>query len=329
MRFLLSGEQRAFAASLDELLTGVGVAGVARDRAAGRFGPGRALWSALAELGVSALAVPERWEGLGAHPADLVVAFDRLGRHGVPGPVVESMAFVPALLADSPGLAEAWLPRLASGSAVATAAVTPHAPYAPDADLADLVLLADLPGGTARFAGIAEGPLVSVDRTRRLFALKAGEVFGPAPVRAAFDLGVLACSAYLLGAGTALLAASTEHAKRRVQFGHPVGRFQAVKHRLADVYIGLELAGPLLYGAAVSIADGAPTAGRDVAAAKVACGDAAYRAARAALQVHGAIGYTAEHDLGRLITAVRALVSAWGTPSAHRAAIMAALETAP
>ncbi|HEX8627793.1 MAG TPA: acyl-CoA dehydrogenase family protein, partial [Catenuloplanes sp.] len=77
--------------------------------------------------------------------------------------------------------------------------------------------------------------------------------------------------------------------------------------------------------AAVTIARDAPTAARDTSAAKVACADAAHRAARAALQVHGAIGYTAEYGLGRWLTKIRALLPAWGTQSEHRARVMAAL----
>ena len=137
--------------------------------------------------------------------------------------------------------------------------------------------------------------------------------------------GALACSAQLLGAGRALLEASVRHASVRAQFGRPVGAFQAVKHKLADVAIGLEFARPLLDAAAVALADDAATAGRDISAAKVACADAAYRAARAALQVHGAIGYTAEHDLSLWLTKIRALVPAWGSQAEHRARVVAGL----
>jgi alkylation response protein AidB-like acyl-CoA dehydrogenase len=109
------------------------------------------------------------------------------------------------------------------------------------------------------------------------------------------------------------------HARVREQFGRPVGANQAVQHRLADVAIGLEYARPLLDAAAGSLVP------LDVSAAKVACGDAAYAAARAALQVHGAIGYTAEHDLSLWLTKVRALVPAWGSQGEHRARVMAEL----
>ena len=72
----------------------------------------------------------------------------------------------------------------------------------------------------------------------------------------------------------------------------------------------------------MALAGDGPTAGRDVSAAKVACAEAAYRAARAALQVHGAIGYTAEHDLSRFLLQVRALVPAWGAQAEHRARVL-------
>ena len=118
---------------------------------------------------------------------------------------------------------------------------------------------------------------------------------------------------------------SVRHATQRTQFGRPVGAFQAVKHRLADVAIGLEFARPLADAAAVALAGSCATAERDVSAAKVACAEAAYGAARAALQVHGAIGYTREHDLSLWLTKVRALLPAWGTQAEHRAIVLAAL----
>ena len=151
---------------------------------------------------------------------------------------------------------------------------------------------------------------------------------GPAADSAAaraFEAGVLAAAAQLLGTGRALLDAGVRHARQRTQFGQPIGAFQAVKHHLADMAIGLEFARPLLDAAALALAAGAATAPRDVSAAKVACADSAHRAARAALQVHGAIGYTQEHDLHLWLTKVRALAGAWGSQAWHRARVMAAI----
>lgn len=106
------------------------------------------------------------------------------------------------------------------------------------------------------------------------------------------------------------------YVRQRTQFGVPVGSFQAVKHRLADAKVALEFARPLVFGAAVTL-DPA-----DAAAAKVTACEAAYTTARTALQLHGAIGYTAEYDLSLWFTRARALRTAWGTPAACRATVL-------
>jgi alkylation response protein AidB-like acyl-CoA dehydrogenase len=322
MRFALSPEQRQFAETLHELLAAGDSPAAARSWAEGDPAPGAKLWHQLAETGVTALAVPQRWDGLGAHPVDLIVACEELGHHALPGPVVESLAAVPALLTalGDESLCREWLPRLAAGDVLATLAVPPRLPYAVDADTAGLVLLVD---GDTLTIGRPAGVHRSVDETRRLFKLDAGEKLGTVAAAAAFDIGTLACAAQLLGAGRALLDATVRYAGQRTQFGQPIGAFQAVAHQLADVLIGLTFARPLLYAAATALADGSPTAARDVSAAKVACADAAHRAARTALQVHGAIGYTREYDLWLWLTKVRALIPAWGTPAEHRARVAA------
>jgi hypothetical protein len=138
-------------------------------------------------------------------------------------------------------------------------------------------------------------------------------------VQRAFDLGVLATAAQLVGAAEALLSAAVGYAKQRTQFGRVIGSYQAIKHKLADVHIAIDLARPLVYGAALSLQP------RDVSAAKVAASDAALLAARSSLQTHGAIGFTQEHDLSLLLLRVQALRPAWGTPEAHRRRVLEAL----
>jgi len=308
------------------MLADADVPGAARRWASGDLAPGLAVWRRLADLGVTALAVPEKQGGLGASPLDLVVACEELGHHAVPGPAAESLAAGPVLLG---ALAEAgpascgeWLARLAAGDLIVTLAAPPCVPLAADTEAAGLVLFAE--DGVVGRAG-AGTTFRSVDPSRSLTEVHCGPVLADGvagAVARALDFGVLACSAQLLGAGRALLEASVRHAGVRVQFGRPVGVFQAVKHRLADVAIGLEFARPLLEAAGVALAGDEPAAGRDVSAAKVACAEAAYRAARAALQVHGAIGYTAEHELSRFLLQVRALVPAWGSPAEHRARVL-------
>lgn len=301
MRFALTAEQRQFATTLDDLLTAAAVPSAVRAWASGDHAPGLAIWRELADLGVMALAVPERFGGLDADKVDLVVAFEQLGRHVVPGPLVESIAVAPALAGES------LLPDLACGKVIATVAVPPHVPYAVDADIADVVLT---PAGPAAVGA----RVTSVDAARRLFRVEAAAVEHPA-----FEVGVLAVSAQLVGLGQAMVERAVEYAKTRTQFGGPIGRFQAVKHLLADALVGVELARPLVYGAAVTMSP------RDISAAKVAAGEAADRAARVALQVHGAVGYTQEYDLGLWLTKARALRSAWGTPSTHRTRVLDSL----
>ena len=359
MSLARSAEQEQFGAALHDMLTAADAPGAARRWAAGDRAPGLALWRELAGLGVTALAVPEKWGGLGASPMDLVVACEELGHHALPGPVAESVVAVPELLAalidqgpgdralsdralEGEGLGDGrpgnddfgagWLSGLAAGDLIAALALPPRLPHAVDVDAAGLVLLAE---ADALWVAAPGARHQSVDPARSLFEVSGERVLarGPAVADAAaraLNFGALASAAQLLGAGRALLEASVRHAGRRVQFGQPVGAFQAVKHHLADVAIGLEFARPLLDAAAIALAAGggatnAGTAARDVSAAKIACADAAVRAARVALQVHGAIGYTSELDLSLWLTKVRALAPAWGSQAEHRAVVMAAL----
>ncbi|MDT4974395.1 MAG: hypothetical protein QOG98_153, partial [Pseudonocardiales bacterium] len=279
------------------------------------------VWRRLADAGVTALGTREEYGGLDAHPVDLVLAFEELGRSAMPGPFVESVAVLPTLLAGTSAADQ--LTGMAAGDVIATVAMPPRVPFALDAAAADLVLAVD--GATMRAATIT-GERESIDATRRLAKVTAGDVIADSvDVARAFEFGALATAAQILGAGTALLDLATSYAKQRVQFGRPIGEFQAVKHQLADAMVGLEFARPLLYGAALAVATDATTSVRDVSAAKVACADAAYQASRTALQVHGAIGYTGEYDLVLWLTKVRALVSAWGTQSEHRNRVLEAL----
>ena len=314
MRFALATEQHDFAASIDAAMAAADVPGAVRAWAAGDTTPGRKVWQRLAELGVTALAVPEEFDGLGAHPIDLVVACERLGRWCVPGPVAESIAVAPVLLAGDDRSA-----RIAAGDLIATVAMPPAVPRAVDADFAGLVLLAD--------AGAVSDALVgeqcrSVDPSRRLYETSAAGPPRAADVAQAYEFGVLATAAQLIGAGQAMLDSSVEYAKQRTQFGRVIGGYQAIKHKLADVHIAVDLARPLLYGAALSLAEGSVDTARDVSAAKAAASDAALLAAQTALQTHGAIGYTAEHDLSQWLLRVQALRCAWGDPASHRRRVL-------
>jgi hypothetical protein len=287
VRFEPDGDQKDFAAALESLLSAADPVGAARAWAEGDHGPGLKLWIRLAELGVMSLTTE-------ATPVEVCIAFEALGRHAVPGPWVESAAYLPVALG-----------REVEG--VATVAVPPLVPYALDADIADHVYVGS---ALAQTVGDRVG---SVDPTRHLFPVVGeGEVH-----EEAFDLAVLATAAQLLGAGERILADSVTYVKQRRQFGREIGSYQAIKHRLSDVRIALDFARPLVLGAALG--------GVPASAAKVAAGDAAYLASRTGLQVHGAIGYTQELALSLWLTKVRALVTAWGTPAYHRNRILEGL----
>lgn len=321
MNFELDEQQRDFASSIDAALGAADVPAAVRAWAAGDTSPGRKVWAQLADLGVTALLVPEKFDGIEAHPVDLVVAMERLGHWAVPGPVTESIAVAPILLAEDDRSA-----GLASGELIATVALPPSVPRAVNADVAGLILLAE--DGQVSEAGIdmQQGAgHESVDPTRKLFDITASSAAAPADTARAYEFGVLATAAQLVGAGQAMLDHSVEYAKQRSQFGRIIGSYQAIKHKLADVHIAVELARPLVYGAALALADASPDTARDVSAAKVAAADAALLAARSSLQTHGAIGFTQEHDLSLLLLRVQALRSAWGDPTLHRRRLLEAL----
>ncbi|SPM40102.1 Acyl-CoA dehydrogenase related to the alkylation response protein AidB, partial [Mycobacterium numidiamassiliense] len=317
VKFALDEQQRDFAASIDAALGAADLPGAIRAWADGDVAPGRKVWEQLANLGVTALVVPEKFDGLGADPVDLVVALERLGRWCVPGPVTESIAVAPILLADDERSGQ-----LASGELIATVALPPDTPRAVDAEAAGLVLLADENGVSEASTGECRR---SVDPSRRLYDVTATGQSWQADVKRAYEFGALATAAHVVGAAEALLTDTVDYAKQRSQFGRLIGSYQAIKHKLADVHIAIELARPLVYGAALALADDAGDAARDVSAAKAAASDAGLLAARSALQTHGAIGFTQEHDLSLWLLRVQALRSAWGTPEAHRRRVLEAL----
>ena len=136
---------------------------------------------------------------------------------------------------------------------------------------------------------------------------------------AALDRGALAAAAQLLGVCDRLISLAVDYTSQRVQFGVPIGSFQAVKHALADVKVKLEYARPLVYRAADSVARALPQRSVHVSMAKVAASEAALRGARAALQAHGAIGYTWEQDVHIWMRRAWSLDQMWGIQRFHRA----------
>lgn len=203
-------------------------------------------------------------------------------------------------LAVGPWIESAALAPQVDGAMV-TAACETFSSYAADAQVARLL------------SGSAGATHPSIDTTRTLTEVTGAEPFDID----AQDRAVLACAAMLVGAAERVLADSVTYVKQRKQFGREIGSYQAIKHQLADVRIALDFARPLVFGAALGEIP--------VSAAKVYAADAANLAARTGLQVHGAIGYTAEFDLSLWLNRIRALITAWGTPAYHRGRVLESL----
>jgi alkylation response protein AidB-like acyl-CoA dehydrogenase len=316
MRFAFSDEQRQFQRSLRELLARECPPAEVRAAWTGDSGRSMRRWQALVEVGVVGLLEPLDW----------ILPLEEAGRAALPEPLLETTAVALPLLAEVKALPEAL-----DHGAMLTVGL--DGALVADAHVADLVLLAD--GDELHAVAPAKltlQPAKSVDGARRLSrvawtpseATLVATECGPA-LAGAFDRGALAAAAQLVGLGARLLELTVEYVKVRKQFGQAVGAFQAVKHQLADALVQLEFARPLVYYAAYSVTQRAPSRSTDVSMAKAAASDAAGKAARVALQCHGAIGYSFEHDLHLWMKRAWALQAAWGDAEHHRARVAAAL----
>ncbi len=295
------------------------------------------LWETLAATGVLGVAAPEDHGGLGMSTCDLVLLLEELGYAACPEPVAEHAAVaIPILRDHAPGpLAAEWLGRAADGSAVLTAGAPTDA-FVLAAERADLALMCAgsevhaVPAG--RFSSVSPQ---SVDRARRLArvdwtpspdTLVSDE---PSVVGEVLDRGALAAAAQAVGVGRRLLDMTVAYVAEREQFGRPVGVNQAVKHHCSNVAIALEFAAPMVHKAAWVLAHGEGPEGGDpsvdVAMAKALASDAVDLACRSALQCHGAIGYTIEHDLQLWLKRGWALSASWGDAAHHRRRVGAGL----
>ncbi len=307
----------------------------------------RERWGKLAELGVLGIGVPEELGGIGRGEVELAALLEVAGWAAVPEPVLETMAMAVPLLrecASGPGarVAREWLALIAAGEAVVTVGPEPAwASGATGSQLttvlpgADMVLVAGSNGVVAvpsEACGIVARR--ALDGTRRL----AEVTFDPAaatvlagPDEALASLGKLAdqaacgSAALLVGLSSRLLGMAVEHAGERRQFGRQIGSFQAVKHKLSDVALRIELARPAVWYAAWQLANQGAEASQAASVAKALAAEAATAAASASLQVHGAIGYTAEHDLHLWMKRSWALASWWGDAAHHRSRVLQSL----
>jgi acyl-CoA dehydrogenase len=282
----------------------------------------RAVWTRLCrEIGVAGLAVPESYGGTGGSAVELGIVFEEAGRSLLAAPLFATAGLaVPLLLALDDTDALGYLPEICAGSIVATVAtgdvtvsgdrLTGEAGYVIDGASADLVLVPV--DGRAVFAvpgtaaGLRRTPLVTLDPTRKQARLTFDDVAaqrigdanaGPA-IRHALDIARALLANEQSGGAAHCLTATVDYAKSRVQFGRPIGSFQAVKQHAADLLIQVESARSAAITAAQAAA-GLPEAPELAVAAAVAqayCSEASVRVAADTIQLHGGIGFTWEHD---------------------------------
>jgi alkylation response protein AidB-like acyl-CoA dehydrogenase len=321
------------------------------------------LWHRLcAEIGVAGLAIPERFGGAGAGPAEVGVVQEELGRDLAGTPMLGSAVLATqALLGSGDEAACArLLPALAGGSVTAALAWTTasgrwdpaevacraagsgedwvvdgEAHYVLDgADAGVLLVPAETGGVIGLFEvqpaqpAVTRGAGTSVDQSRplavvRLDQARGRRVGGPAALARVRDLGCIALAAEQAGAAARALEITVEYTMTRVQFGRAIGSFQALQHRMADLHVLVESAMSLSRAAAEAAQRDAPDLALRAAAAKAYCSEALQQVAAEMLQLHGAIAMTWEHVAHRYFKRAHGAALLLGSPSEHVARIAA------
>jgi alkylation response protein AidB-like acyl-CoA dehydrogenase len=324
----------------------------------------QARWSVLSALGAPGLLVPESAGGLGLSDVDLVGVLEEAGWAALPEPLLETAALAAPMLAallPAPSAAVALAALLTEEAPLAVGGIDvgvtgPSSPTTVSADgmlrtprvvgardAAVYLLAARDPDSGWQLHAVPAGecavhPTAALDEARDLSTVQwplssdtllAYGVAAEASVGLMADRGAAGAAAYLIGLADHMITMAADYAKERQQFGRPIGSFQAVKHLLANARVKLEFARPATYRAAWSLATAQPTVSRDASMAKALASEAADLAARVALQVHGAIGYTWESDLHFFMKRTWALSRAWGDAATHRQLVLAQADRTP
>lgn len=251
------------------------------------------LWSLLCEqVGVAALVVPETIGGAGGELADAAAVLEELGRTLVPTPLLgTTLAQVALLTAVEPDVGT--LEGLCAGALIGTVAFDTD--YVVNGDIADVVIVAG-GGSLTRWSNFRAEAVATMDPTRRLARLTVGDTTPVVADTGLADAGLADTAAILLaaeqiGAASHCLQLTVDYCKERVQFGRPIGSFQALKHRLADLYVAVQSARAVVWDA---ISTPSPTS---AALARLAAGEAFCSVAAESIQMHGGIAITWEHDI--------------------------------
>jgi alkylation response protein AidB-like acyl-CoA dehydrogenase len=284
-------------------------------------------WKEMSELGWAGIFVDEGHGGQGLGVVELVILMEELGYALAPVPFLSNAAAGLALqVAGSDEQKERWLPGIASGEARGTVGLVRDGParLVPDADSAQVIVLLSADGGTVVEAAQAEvEPFDAMDRTRR-FARVRADAGDPLPgdSQAALDRIAAALSAETVGVSQKALEMAVEYARERKQFGRPIGSFQALQHRFADLATDLEAARLMTWWVA-SLTDEDPDRmlPKEASMVKLFVTETAQRVALEGMQMMGGYGYSSEYDMERLVRAALVSTIYGGTSEIQRGII--------
>jgi alkylation response protein AidB-like acyl-CoA dehydrogenase len=279
-------------------------------------------WREIAELGWPGIAVAEADGGQGLGMVELVLLAEQSGYALAPTPLMSTWNAALFLSEGSDEQRERWLPGLASGEIRCAAALGPReTEVVADAEGAAVLVLS---GGEGEARLVEPGaatvePLDLVDTTRRYFMVTAddGEPL-PGDVGAAADRALVVLAAELVGVAQRALEMAVDYAREREQFGRPIGAYQAVSHRCAQMLYDVEESRSLTYYAAWCAGSEPESLPLAASMAKARASDAARAVAGAALQVFGGIGFTWEHEIHYLLKRARVSAELLGTARQHR-----------
>ena len=266
------------------------------------------LWKLLCEqVGAAALVVPEEMGGAGGELADAAVVLEELGKALVPTPLLGTTLAELALLAsDEPDTD--GIEQLAEGASIGT--VVFDADYVINGAIADVVVATD--GKTlTRWSTFAATPVDTMDLTRPLARLEPQDTAAIGADPGLADTAAILIAAEQIGAAAKCLDLTVDYTKNRVQFGRPIGSFQALKHRMADLYVAVQSARAVVNDA---IADPSATT---AALARVAASEAFSKVAAEAIQMHGGIAITWEHDIQLYFKRAHSSAQLLGPPQEH------------
>jgi len=324
------------------------------------------LWHEMAELGWIGAIIPEEYGGAGMTGEDLCVIAEELGRSLAPTPFSSSvyMATEAILMAGTEVQKSELLPAMAAGEQIGCFAVSEGVGVAnadsikmrifdgtvdgtkipvADGDVADFAIVLARAGSDLSLYivdlcgdGVSRKSVETIDPSRShaeiIFDKATAEPLGASGAgweitQAVFDRAAILIAFEQVGGAQACLDMATEYAKNRFAFGRPIGSFQAIKHKLADIYIDVELARANAYYGAWALATDAPDLSTAAAAARVAASEAYNHAARENIQTHGGMGFTWEFDCHLYYRRAKLLSLALGGERRWKDRLVSLLET--